>query len=220
MFWLCHVAHLLSISSSCISLLCSFRLLLVYVAYAVCCCFPGVILHYTILYYTILYYTMLYYDILYYDTLYYTILYKQSLAVPDSSARAGATSTRPAYSVPCFIYVCIYIYMYIYIYTHNGSNKCVYMCIHIYIYIGIISSIIYIYIYICIHTHTYMTTRNIARTPRGQTLPRFLQMCFSPLGVVVRFRTVVAERITPRPYGRQLPKLFLFLGQNKTYSIV
>ena len=31
---------------------------------------------------------------------------------------------------------------------------------------------------------------------------------FFPLGVVVRFRTVVAENITQRPYGQQLLKLF------------
>ena len=53
----------------------------------------------------------------------------------------------------------------------------------------------------------FMTTQNIALTPREQKLP----MLF-PLGVVVRFRsafTVAFTRnMTPRPSGQQLLKLF------------
>ena len=37
----------------------------------------------------------------------------------------------------------------------------------------------------------------------------------SPLGVVVRFRSVFAEHVTRRPYGQQLLKVVLLLGQKK-----
>ena len=56
---------------------------------------------------------------------------------------------------------------------------------------------IYIYIYIYV----------FALTPREKQLPKFLPIVF-PVGVVVRFRKVVAENITLRPYGQHLLKLF------------
>ena len=56
-----------------------------------------------------------------------------------------------------------------------------------------------------------MTTQTVALTPREQQFPKGLPMCF-PLGVVVRFRAVVAGNITLRPYRQQLLKLFCSWG--------
>ena len=57
------------------------------------------------------------------------------------------------------------------------------------------------------NTEMSMTTQNVALIPRDQTNTKFVLMLFS-LGVVVRFRALVAEHIILRPYGQQLLELF------------
>ena len=51
-----------------------------------------------------------------------------------------------------------------------------------------------------------LTAQNIALTLREKSFE--VSFDVFPLGVVVRFRAVVAENITQRPYGQQFLKLF------------
>ena len=102
------------------------------------------------------------------------------------------------------MYICIYV-----------------MCMYVYMYVCM-----YIYIYI----HTYIHTLKLIRLEVHAWVEQKLttqyfalekttsKVCFSKhfiLMVVVRLRAVFAENITLRPYGQQLLKLFLLLGQKK-----
>ena len=55
-----------------------------------------------------------------------------------------------------------------------------------------------------------LTTPNVALTPREKKI-----RCVCPLRVVVRFRAVVAENLTPKALRTTTSEVFLVLGQKK-----
>ena len=118
----------------------------------------------------------------------------------SSGAPLPGLTTQDVYIyIYIYIYICIYIYIYV-VYVF------IYLCMYnMYVYI-------YIYMYKLLHPRAetlsapFFTTQSFALTHR-KTHPKFLPIC-SPLGVAFRFRALVAENITQRPYGQQLLKCF------------